>query len=549
MDYFIVFSTIFIGCAILLTVIYFNYRRGLAIQITMLTSIVAIILGTAGYYVGKQGLTLERLIIAFFTILPLISGLIFWVSKSLIAPVRQILRSAQKMLAGDLDQEIQVHSHNEMEDIGAVFEQINAYFRELSETTSALSQGDLTRRLQIRGEQDILGRSFSSMIERLRITIKEIAEKASVLDMASNQLADTANQARGAVNQITITIQQVAQGTKQQSESVSRTVASFEQVSQAADSIARGAQEQSAAVSAAAVVTAQISTAIQEISADAEAQGRNANEAVEIGRASVGVVENTVKGMESIKTRVDLSTQKVQEMGQRSSQIGKIVETIDDIASQTNLLALNAAIEAARAGEHGKGFSVVADEVRKLAEKSAGATKEIADLVRDIQQIVQEAVQAMHESDREVNQGVQLADQSRQALDRLLASAENSQKSGEKIASVASRMNTMADELVNTMDILTATVEENTAAVEEMAAGSSDVTRSVENIAGVSEENSAAIEEVSASAEEINAQVEEVTASVYYLAEMAQRFKQLVSDFKLSEEASSDPHLDGHAGS
>jgi len=120
--------------------------------------------------------------------------------------------------------------------------------------------------------------------------------------------------------------------------------------------------------------------------------------------------------MHRIRSTVQGTSKKIKSLGERSMEIGKIVEVINDIAAQTNLLALNAAIEAARAGEQGRGFAVVADEIRKLAERSSKATKEIANLIKGIQVETNEAVTAMENGTRDVEDGTVLADTAGAAL-------------------------------------------------------------------------------------------------------------------------------------
>jgi methyl-accepting chemotaxis protein len=430
----------------------------------------------------------------------------------------------------------------------------------LVDEMGAMAGGDLTRHLRIttvkiltksKDEIGQLGDAFNSMIERLQMTgqafsdmtvnlqsmVGQVADNANSLSIASEQLASSASQAGQATTQISRTVQQVAQGTSEQADATNRTAQAMEQMTHAIEEVAKGAQEQSKAAAAASQLTNEISSAVQQVAGNAESVTQNSAEAAKAAREGSMTVEAAIEGMRRIQTKVGLSAKKVEEMGQRSDQIGMIVETIDDIASQTNLLALNAAIEAARAGEHGKGFAVVADEVRKLAERSGSATKEINVLIRGIQGTVKDAVRAMNEGSAEVESGVKLANEAGQSLSNILDAAETVFKQANEAARATQRMNALAGQMKTAAETVASIVEENTASTEEMSANSAEVTSSIENIASVGEENSAAAEEVSASAEEMSAQVEEVTASAQSLAETALELTELVGQFKLSDSA------------
>ena len=177
----------------------------------------------------------------------------------------------------------------------------------------------------------------------------------------------------------------------------------------------------------------------------------------------------------------------VDKLGERSQEIGQIVDTISGIAGQTNLLALNAAIEAARAGDSGRGFAVVAEEVRKLAEQSQTATQQIAELISTIQSDTESAIASMQKGRSSVGEGAKSVEDLRTIFKQIKERVDGVLQQVSRVSDSVAAVTTDAKNVVQQVETIDQYGKQVSADMQSVSAATEEQSSSSEEIAGAND--------------------------------------------------------------
>lgn len=258
-------------------------------------------------------------------------------------------------------------------------EALQTQLLELLTEVEGAASGDLTVRADVTaGEIGTVADFFNSIVESLRDIVTQVKETATKVNSAISSNS-------GEINHL-------AEEALNQAMEINHTMDAVDNMTISMQTVAENAQQAA------------------EVANMARTTANKSGQAMDL----------TVQNILNLRETVGETAKKVKRLGESTQQISHVVALINQISMQTNLLAINAGIEAARAGEEGQGFAIVAEEVGELAARSASATKEIEQIVENIQRETTEVVQAMEMGTTQVVEGTRIVEDAKLSLGQIL---------------------------------------------------------------------------------------------------------------------------------
>jgi methyl-accepting chemotaxis protein len=389
------------------------------------------------------------------------------------------------------------------------------------EISTAVAQGDLTRRIGLRQHDEVgrLAAAIDHAAESFGKIVKDIHDTSQTIGGAAAELSSVSHQMLSQSEEMNIQAGHVASGTEQMTANV--------------NTMAAAAEEMSMNVLAISSASEEISVNVGTISTAAESAARNV-------ATVVGSIQESTQAFESISkdaregssiadkalVMADDANATMQSLDRSAAEIDKVTEAIKMIALQTNLLALNATIEATSAGDAGKGFAVVANEIKELAHQSAKAAEDIARKIEGVQASSREAIRVIgdvQEIIRDLN-----------VSSSRIADAVEKQSAAAKIStSNLSEATQGVEHIAFSIAEVAKGASDMSRNASEAAQGASDVSRNAAEAAKAVGDISSNIHGVSQATRENTASAQQVNAAADRLASIAGQLKQLVDRFKI----------------
>ncbi|WP_051617434.1 methyl-accepting chemotaxis protein [Desulfonatronovibrio hydrogenovorans] len=343
-----------------------------------------------------------------------------------------------------------------------------------------VAQGDLEQQLEIasKDEMENLAGSLQSMVDNLKEKIAEAEEK-------TNHAREEAERAEGFRLKAEEAMKKAGQAQKEgmlsaasRIEDITESLSSAsEELSAQVEQASRGSEEQQQRTQETATAMEEMNATVLEVAKNASKAADFSEEAQNTALRGSQTVQEAIKAIMNVQKSAEELKSKIAGLGERAEGIGKIMTVIEDIADQTNLLALNAAIEAARAGDAGRGFAVVADEVRKLAEKTMSATKEVGDSIHAIQEDVKNNARSVDTTVDSVKAATELSGRSGKELDEIVTLAEKASDQVRAIATASEEQSSASEEINRSIDDINRVAGETADVMAQSAQAISDLAR------------------------------------------------------------------------